>query len=54
MLKIKVKGQTVQTGELGHTHGQKERRTDSTKYIISLASLSIEIFMDSVNEVLFA
>ncbi len=37
MPKIKVKGQTVQTGELGHTNKQ----TDATKRIISPASRSI-------------
>ncbi len=35
-----VKGQTVQTGELGQT----DKRTDAIKYIISLASQSIIIF----------
>ena len=41
MPKIKVKDQTVQTGELGQTRTQTDGRTDAANYIIYLASRSI-------------
>ncbi len=43
MPKIKVKGQTVQAGELGQIDRHTDGRTDATNYIISLAARSIKI-----------
>jgi len=41
MPKIKVKGQTVQTGERPQTNGRTHTHTDATKRIISPATGSI-------------
>jgi len=41
MPKIKVKGQTVQTGERPQTNGRTHTHTDATKRIISPATRSI-------------
>jgi len=41
MPKIKVKGQTVQTGERPQTNGHTRTHTDATKRIISPATRSI-------------
>ena len=48
MPKIKVKGQTVQTGERPRTNGGNHKRTDATKRIIFFATRSIRIVLQEI------